>query len=152
MPGIVKVIGRQHVVTIPGMEPLEGRAGLKVLPAEFAGNARIEMTGEAFCREWGDLAAGVRRFQTPDATLNRLLVRQCFDGYELTKRWKAANIPSTRSAIGGMGRHQRESGFTLWDLVGESATAALFGSIRSSPDRDSESRRHAPPRGLLSPT
>ena len=80
--------------------------------------------------EWKKLAQVVARFTTPDAVLNRLLVKGMLDGYELTKRWKGQYIAIDSSCY----RCQWDDTSMKWiyalDLMGDHLTAErLFDTV-----------------------
>ena len=63
---------------------------------------------------WKTLSAGVSRLTTPDAVLNRMVVKAMLDGYFLTKRWNGQYIVFDSVCYRCQWDDASTNGFTPW--------------------------------------
>jgi hypothetical protein len=94
----------------------------KVAPEELTARSAEEDLAAAHSA-WKGLSLGVRRFVTPDSTLNRIVDKAMLDGYFLTKRWNGRYIVFDSVCY----RCQWDDASTKWfyalDLMGDHATS-----------------------------
>ena len=111
-----------RVFDFPGADYWPSGTPPKVAPDELTSRSAEKDLASAQSA-WKGLSPGVRRFVTPDSTLNRIVDKAMLDGYFLTKRWNGQYIVFDSVCY----RRQWDDASTKWfyalDLMGDHATS-----------------------------